>query len=89
MFPPIAATTHRTGTHAVTMGDLMQKLDDKKSEFEAWVKTQPPAVRPRPVTRASTTKRSLPKTCCARRRRQGQGKRVSDRKRRASVPRPP
>ena len=35
MFPPIAATTHRTGTHAVTMGDLMQKLDDKKSEFEA------------------------------------------------------
>jgi hypothetical protein len=27
------------------MGDLMQMFEDKKSQFDAWVKEQPPAVR--------------------------------------------
>tara|TARA_B110000459_G_scaffold190076_1_gene224807 strand:+ start:52 stop:381 length:330 start_codon:yes stop_codon:yes gene_type:complete len=44
------------------MGDLMQKLDDKKNEFEAWVKEQPPAVRAHPFTR---TFEKIPKTCTA------------------------
>ena len=41
------------------MGDLMQMFEDKKSQFDAWVKEQPPAVR------AVTTAPKIPKTCSA------------------------
>ena len=27
------------------MGDLLKGFEEKKAEFDAWVKTQPPAVR--------------------------------------------
>ena len=41
------------------MGDLMQMFEDKKSQFDAWVKEQPPAVR------AVTAAPKIPKTCSA------------------------